>query len=241
MHIDGNAAAIVDDGDAVVVVHDDVDFVAEAGQGFVDGVVHHFPDQMMQALLAGRADVHGRAFAHSLEIAEHLDGSGVVPVARGFAGHRFFLNHNFVRLLTAVEGKAGAERRPSSAKLSTGDFSAANLSFSQTSAEWPDPVARQKAVKLEGLCAPSRPVFRFARRRTRRSLLFFTGPGSTCLLAMAAMRAMSIPTSFRRARTRRWMLSRRTFLARETSLRYVRIIRYFRPRTQAGPAIFYGL
>ena len=50
VHVHGNAAAVVDDGDAVVVVHDDVDLVAVAGHGFVHGVVHHFPDQVVQAL-----------------------------------------------------------------------------------------------------------------------------------------------------------------------------------------------
>ena len=47
-----------------------------------------------------------------------------------------------MRLLTAVEGKAGAERRPSSAKLRAGDFSSANLSLAKPQLSgltlWPD-------------------------------------------------------------------------------------------------------
>ena len=85
VHVDGNAAAVVDYGDAVIVVHGDVDFVAEAGHGFVDGIVDHFPDEMMQAQFAGRADVHRGAFANGFESAENFDRGCVVLVAlRGF-------------------------------------------------------------------------------------------------------------------------------------------------------------
>ena len=80
VHVHGNAAAVVDHGDAVVVVHGDVDFVAIAGHGFVDGIVHHFPDEMVQAHFAGRADVHRRALAHGFEAAENFDRSRVVLV-----------------------------------------------------------------------------------------------------------------------------------------------------------------
>ena len=77
-----NAAAVVDHRDGVVEVNGDVDFVGVTGQRFVDRVVHHFVDQMVQAHLAGRADVHGGALAHRFHAAEHLDGvGGVVAVA----------------------------------------------------------------------------------------------------------------------------------------------------------------
>ncbi len=72
-HVDGNAAAIVDHGDGVVDVDDDVDLFGVAGQSLVDGVVDHFVDQMVQAHLAGRADVHGGAKAHRLQAFENLD------------------------------------------------------------------------------------------------------------------------------------------------------------------------
>ena len=93
VHVDGNAAAVVDDGDAVVVVHGDVDFVAEAGHGFVDGVVDDFPDEMVQAQFAGRADVHrGRLRTASspprtlMEVASYLCPGGL-------GGRRFFVTH----------------------------------------------------------------------------------------------------------------------------------------------------
>jgi hypothetical protein len=47
--------------------------IATAGQGFVDGVVDHFPDQVVHAAHVRAADVHRRAFAHGFEAFEHLD------------------------------------------------------------------------------------------------------------------------------------------------------------------------
>ena len=95
-HVHGNAAAVVDDGDGVVDVDDDVDFLGVAGQGLVDGVVDDFVDQMMQSHLAGRADVHGRAQAHRLKAFQDFDVfAGVVVVvavhggaAQNFSRHR---------------------------------------------------------------------------------------------------------------------------------------------------------
>ena len=52
------------------VTHDPV---AVAGQRLVDGVVDDLADQVVQAALAGGADVHARALAHRLEALEHLD------------------------------------------------------------------------------------------------------------------------------------------------------------------------
>ncbi len=80
VHVDGNAAAVVDYGDAVIFVHDDIDFIAVAGHGFVDGVVGHFPHEMVQAHFAGRTDVHRRALADGFEPSENFDRSGVVLV-----------------------------------------------------------------------------------------------------------------------------------------------------------------
>ena len=89
VHVDGNAAAVVNHGDAVVVVHGDVDFVAEAGHRFVHGVVDHFPDEVVQAEFARRADVHRGAFANGFDAAENFDGGSVVLVAL----RRFLFSH----------------------------------------------------------------------------------------------------------------------------------------------------
>ena len=76
--VHGNAAAVVDHGDGVVQMDGDFDLVGVTGERFVDRVVHHFIDQMMQSHLAGGTDVHGGTFAHRLHAAEHFDGVGVV-------------------------------------------------------------------------------------------------------------------------------------------------------------------
>ncbi len=72
----------------------DVDLVGVPGERFVHGVVHHFVHQVMQAELTGRADIHGRAFAHRLHAAEHLNRVSVVITVGGFTVH-FFGVFNF--------------------------------------------------------------------------------------------------------------------------------------------------
>jgi DNA gyrase subunit B len=47
-------------------------------RGLVDPVVHDLPDQVVQAALAGRADVHAGALAHRLEALEDRDRGRVV-------------------------------------------------------------------------------------------------------------------------------------------------------------------
>ena len=64
--IDGNAAAVVGDGDGVIQMHDDVDGGGISGESFIDRVVHDLVDQMVQAHFTGGADVHGGTLAHAL-------------------------------------------------------------------------------------------------------------------------------------------------------------------------------
>ena len=54
--------------------------VAVAGQGFVDGVVDHLVDQVVQTPVTGGPDVHARPHAYRLEAFEDLDIAGVVRV-----------------------------------------------------------------------------------------------------------------------------------------------------------------
>ena len=93
VHVHGNAAAVVNYGDAVVFVHGNVDLVAESGHGFVHGIVRHFPDQMMQAHFAGGTDVHRGAFADGFDAAKNFNGSRVVLVAASFSGRSIFFSH----------------------------------------------------------------------------------------------------------------------------------------------------
>ena len=80
-HVHRNAATVIDHRDRVVDVNRDVNLLRIAGQRFVDGVVYYFVNQVMQAHLAGRADVHRRTQPHGLQPFENLDVfAGVIPV-----------------------------------------------------------------------------------------------------------------------------------------------------------------
>ncbi len=95
-HVDGDAAAVVNDGDGVVDVDDDIDLLRVAGEGLIDGVIDDFIDEVMKAHFAGGADVHGGAEAHGLEAFEDLNiFAGIAAVlfghwedARSISGHQ---------------------------------------------------------------------------------------------------------------------------------------------------------
>ena len=76
--VDRDAATVVVDLDAAVGEQRDHDPVAVAGQRLVDGVVDDLPDQVVQAALAGRPDVHAGTLADRLETLEDLDRGRVV-------------------------------------------------------------------------------------------------------------------------------------------------------------------
>ena len=64
--VDRNAATVVNHGDGVVDVDCDVNAVGVPSQGFVDGVVDDFIDEMMKTHLSRRSDVHCRTKPDSL-------------------------------------------------------------------------------------------------------------------------------------------------------------------------------
>ena len=78
VQLHGNAPAVVLHRDAVVRMDLDLDVVAMPAHGLVDGVVHHLVDQVVQALHAGVADVHGRALPHRLQTFKDLNLCGAV-------------------------------------------------------------------------------------------------------------------------------------------------------------------
>ena len=78
VHIHGNAAAIIPDGDAVVLFDYDVDIRTEPCQGFVDTVIDYFGHQMMQAPGGYAADVHARPLAYGFQALQDLDLAGAV-------------------------------------------------------------------------------------------------------------------------------------------------------------------
>ena len=73
VEVGGNASAVVFDADGVIFVDRYVDVGAVTGQSLVDGVVYHLVDQVVEALLADVADVHGGALAHGFQAFEDLD------------------------------------------------------------------------------------------------------------------------------------------------------------------------
>ena len=80
MRIDGDAAAVIGDGQKSVGAEFHLDEGGMTCQRFVHGVVNDFREQVMQRLLIGAADIHAGPAPHRLQALEHFD------VARGVAG-----------------------------------------------------------------------------------------------------------------------------------------------------------
>ncbi len=73
------------------------DLVANPSQGFINGVIHHLVDQVVQRLQIRAAHVHPRAPADCLQAFQHLDILGGITCI--FRSHQ---SHNFL-----PPGKAG--------------------------------------------------------------------------------------------------------------------------------------
>ena len=67
VHSCRNAAAVIGDGAAAVVIQGDFDVSAVACQRFIDTVIHDFIHQMVQAPGGGGTDVHAGAEAHGFQ------------------------------------------------------------------------------------------------------------------------------------------------------------------------------
>jgi hypothetical protein len=74
VHADRDAAAVVDDAHAAVILQRDIDARGVSGHRLVDGVVHNLPDQVVQTAFARGPDVHAGALANRLQPLEHSDG-----------------------------------------------------------------------------------------------------------------------------------------------------------------------
>jgi hypothetical protein len=70
MDVDGDASAVVAYRDRSVEVDGHVDGGAVAGEVFVDRVVEHFGDAVVEGAFIGAADVHARLFPDSLKAFE---------------------------------------------------------------------------------------------------------------------------------------------------------------------------
>jgi hypothetical protein len=80
VHADRDAAAVVGDADATVVLQHDLDTGGVTRHRLVDGVVHDLPDQVVQTAFARGPDVHAGALANRLQPLEHSDGRCAVGV-----------------------------------------------------------------------------------------------------------------------------------------------------------------
>ena len=81
VELDGcrNATAVIDNAYGVVHVDRDVDFGGVARHGLVDGIVHHFVNEMMQTGAVGDvADVHARTLTNGFKTFQNLDVAFVV-------------------------------------------------------------------------------------------------------------------------------------------------------------------
>ena len=86
VRIDGNAAAVVGDGEKAVGAKLHLDEGRVAGQRFVHRVVDDFGEQMVQRLFVGPANIHAGPATNRLKPFEHLDVmSGVVGFSAGGA------------------------------------------------------------------------------------------------------------------------------------------------------------
>jgi hypothetical protein len=105
VHVHRDAAAVVGDGAGAVGVEDHLHPGRPAGQGLVDGVVHHLIDHVVQAgAVVGVADVHARALAHRVQALENLDGfravfglAGMLAMFGRVVGDLSFVGHSVSR------------------------------------------------------------------------------------------------------------------------------------------------
>ena len=78
VHVNGNTAAVVLHGDAVILVDRDLHLGGIARQCFVDTVIHRFINKVMQTADAGVADIHTGAFADRFQPFQHGDLIGSI-------------------------------------------------------------------------------------------------------------------------------------------------------------------
>ena len=78
---------------------------------FIDRIIEHFEDAMMQAAFIGVADVHPRALSDRLQTLELIDLGGVIFLAFADAGGaRGWWIGNFGLFVRLGHGKAGRPR-----------------------------------------------------------------------------------------------------------------------------------
>lgn len=86
MRVDGNAAAVVEDGQAVAGLERDLDAAGVACDGLVHCIVDDLGGEVVERSGVGAADVHARAAADGLQALKDLDRGSVVAFGCGSGG-----------------------------------------------------------------------------------------------------------------------------------------------------------
>ncbi len=73
VHADRHTAAFVFDRAGTIRIQRDGDFLSVAIEGFINGIIYDFPDQMMQAMRIRRADIHARTLADRIQTVQDLN------------------------------------------------------------------------------------------------------------------------------------------------------------------------
>ncbi len=78
VHVHGDASAIVANGDRAVHMDGHADLLAKAGEMFVNRIVEHLENTVMQPALVGIADIHAGPFSDGFQPLEFVNFRGVV-------------------------------------------------------------------------------------------------------------------------------------------------------------------
>ena len=78
MDVGGNPTPVVGDTRGPILVKDNRDLVAMASEGFIDGIVHHLVNEVVEAPRPRGADIHSRPLTNRLQAFQHLDLFGAV-------------------------------------------------------------------------------------------------------------------------------------------------------------------
>ena len=76
VHVHRDTAAVVDHGDAVILMDHHLNVGSVARQSFVDTVIHHFVNQVMKTPFPGVPDIHGRPHPDGFQPFQNGDLSG---------------------------------------------------------------------------------------------------------------------------------------------------------------------
>ncbi|MPM11774.1 hypothetical protein SDC9_58125 [bioreactor metagenome] len=97
LDIDRNAASVIGYGDTVVLFDRNLYLCRKTGQRFIDGIIHDFPDQMVQTRATGRANVHSGTFADCFQSFQNLDLTGIIFLS-SFSFVLFVFYHSVTHL-----------------------------------------------------------------------------------------------------------------------------------------------